>query len=150
MAHTFTSLHAHLVFSTKERKPFLGPELRDRLFPYIGGIIREMKGAPLIINGVEDHVHILAGMPSTVAISDFMRDLKSNSSSWVKESFATHRDFGWQTGYAAFSVSKSAIEDVRSYIARQEEHHRRMSFKEELIALLKRHEITYDERFVFE
>jgi putative transposase len=150
MAHTFTSLHAHLIFSTKERKPFLTSELRDRLFPYMGGIIREMKGVALIVNGVEDHVHILAGMPSTIAVSDFMRDLKSNSSSGVKETFAAHRDFGWQTGYAAFNVSKSAIEDVRTYIARQEEHHCRMSFKEELIALLKKHEITYDERFVFD
>jgi putative transposase len=150
LAHTFTSLHAHLIFSTSGRRALLTKEVQERLFPYMGGIIREMKGVALIVNGVEDHVHLLAGMPTTVTVADFLRELKANSSSWMKETFATHGDFAWQTGYAAFSVSKSAIEEVRSYIARQEEHHRRMTFQEEYLAFLKRHEIEYDERFVFD
>ncbi len=150
MAHTFTNLLAHIVFSTKEQHPLITPDVKNRLHPYMGGIIREMKGTALIINGIEDHVHILSLMPTTIALSDFMRELKANSSSWVKQTFPTHHDFAWQTGYSAFSVSKSATEDVRAYIARQEEHHRRISFKEELIAFLKKHEIEYDERFVFD
>jgi REP element-mobilizing transposase RayT len=149
MAHTFTSIHLHLIFSTKNRRPLLTPHIKPRLFDYMGGIIRNKDGASLLINGPDDHVHILARIPTTISISDFLRDLKGDSSLWVHDELA-QRDFAWQTGYAAFSVSKSSLEDVRTYIANQEEHHRHVSFQDEYLAFLKRHEIDYDPRFVFD
>ena len=103
----------------------------------------------LRINGPEDHVHILTIMPATIALSNFMRDLKADSSVWAKDTLGMG-DFGWQTGYAAFSVSKSQVDAVRTYIANQEEHHRRMTFQQEYLEFLQRHEIEYDERFVFD
>jgi REP element-mobilizing transposase RayT len=134
----------------KNRELLLVPEIRTRLFPYMGGIIRDLKSSALIINGVEDHVHILASVASTISISDFMRETKGVSSGWVNETLGMAGRFGWQTGYAAFSVSRSHLEDVRKYIATQAEHHRRMTFQQEYLAFLKRHEIEYDPRFVFE
>ena len=150
MAHTFTCFLMHVVFSTKERAPLLTSEFRPRRFPYLGGMIRQMNGTALTINGVEDHIHILASMPTTVALSEFMKELKAVSSGWVNDQGILTEKFAWQTGYAAFSVSKSPEEAVRSYIDNQEEHHRKMTFKEEYLAFLKRHEIEYDERFVFD
>jgi putative transposase len=149
MAHTFTSLHTHLIFSTKSRKPFLRPEFKSRLFDYMGGIIRNMDGQSFLINGPEDHVHVLAGLPSTRSLADFLRDLKGDSSRWAKDSL-NMPDFGWQTGYAAFSVSKSNTQTVYGYIAKQEEHHRNVSFRDEYLEFLRRHEIEFDERFVFD
>ncbi len=149
MAHTYTSLFMHIIFSTKHRAPILRTEIRPRLFDYMGGIVRNMEGTSILINGVEDHVHTLAIVPAKIALSDFMRDLKGDSSRWAKETFAME-EFGWQTGYAAFSVSKSSVEVVRKYIEGQEEHHRRMSFQEEYLEFLKRHEVEFDERFVFD
>ena len=149
MAHTFTSLFTHLIFSTKQRAPILRTDIRPRLFDYMGGMIRNMDGTSVLINGTEDHVHILTVMPSTKALSDFMRDLKGDSSGWAKSTLGV-ADFGWQTGYAAFSVSKSNVEAVRKYIEEQEEHHRRRPFQEEYLQFLKRHEIEFDERFVFD
>jgi putative transposase len=149
MAHTFTSLYTHLIFSTKHHAPLLHPDTKPRLFDYMGGIIRNLNGTPLLINGPEDHVHILTILPSTLALSDFMRDLKGDSSGWGKSALNSP-DFAWQTGYAAFSVSKSNVETVRTYIANQEEHHKRTTFQEEYLEFLKRHEIDYDPRFVFD
>ncbi len=150
MAHTFTSIIIHAIFSTKNREPILLPDIRERLFPYMGGIIRDLKGTALLINGVEDHVHMLTSLPTTISLADFMKEIKSVSSGWVNDTFVPQGGFGWQTGYAAFSVSKSAMEDVRSYIARQEERHRRTTFQEEYLKFLNRHEIAYDPRFVLE
>ncbi len=150
MAHTFTALLVHAIFSTKDRAPMLTHDLRHRLFPYMGGIVRNLNGAALIINGVEDHVHVLASMPATLTLSDLMKELKGISSGWVNDTMGLPGRFGWQTGYAAFSVSKSLAETVRSYIAKQEEHHRRTTFQEEYLLFLHRHNIEYDPRFVFE
>ena len=149
MAHSFTCTFMHIIFSTKERLQLLVPEIRPRLFDYMGGTIRGLQGTSILINGVEDHVHTLAVIPSTIALSDFMREYKTNTSAWAKNTLNV-RDFGWQTGYAAFSVSKSNVASVQAYIAKQEEHHRRMSFQEEDLDFLNRHEIDYDERFVFD
>jgi putative transposase len=148
MAHTYTSLYFHLIFSTKNRQPLLSPQFRPRLFDYMGGILRHMEGSSLLINGIEDHVHVLASLPSTLAIATCLRDLKGDSSRWVHETIGL--PFGWQTGYAAFTVSQSALEDVRAYIANQEEHHRRTSFPEEYLKFLQRHGMEYDERFVLD
>ena len=150
MAHSFTGIFLHVIFSTKHRTRMLSPELRDRLFPYMGGLVRARNGDALLINGVEDHVHILTRFPATITLSDFLRDVKSISAGWVHDLFPDARQFGWQTGYAAFSVSRSNVEAVRDYIARQEEHHTRKTFEEEYVEFLERHGIEYDPRFVCE
>jgi putative transposase len=128
----------------------LSPDLRDRLFPYMGGLIRDRKGDAVLINGVEDHIHILTKFPATITLSDFLRDIKSISAGWVRDLFFDRKLFGWQTGYAAFSVSKSNVGSVRDYIARQEEHHQRKTFEEEYLEFLEKNGIEFDPRFVFE
>ena len=150
MAHTYTNLLEHIVFSTKDRRPFLDAELKTRLFAYMGGILRKEKCVALIINGPTDHVHMLASLSPTIAPAKLIATVKANSSGWVHKTFPQHRDFAWQTGYSAFGVSFSLKRTVHDYIAGQEGHHRKMSFREELIALLKKHEIEYDERYIFE
>ncbi len=150
MAHTFTNLLTHVIFSTKDRRPHLDPQVKERLFPYMGGILKETKAKCLAINGPADHVHILALIPPVAALSDVMRILKTNASRWVHEQWPSLTDFAWQTGYGAFSVSESLKQEVAAYIANQEEHHRKMTFQEEFIAFLKRHGIEYDERYIWE
>ena len=150
MAHTFTHLLTHIVFSTKDRAPLLDAELKPRLFAYMGGIIRELDGQVMLINGPADHVHILTTIPARTSLSDFRRDLKANSSGWVHKEFPARRDFAWQTGYGAFAVSHSNLESVKEYIRNQEEHHHKLTFKEEFEAFLKRHEMAYDERYLWE
>jgi len=150
MANTYTQLLAHLVFSTKHREPLITSELHAPLMEYIGGIITGQKATPLAINGVADHIHILLRMPTDISIADMLRVIKSNSSKWINEGKLCPQEFAWQTGYSAFSVSKSLKDTVESYILNQQEHHRRMSFKEELIALLERHGIEYDPQYVFD
>jgi len=150
MAHTYTNLLTHIVFSTRDRKATLEPELKARLFPYMGGILRELDAVPLLINGPTDHVHILAVLPAKLAPAEILNKLKSNSSGWVHKTFPLRRDFAWQTGYAAFGVSPSQKQTVLDYITNQEEHHRKFSFKEELVAFLKKHEVEYDERYLWE
>ena len=149
MAHSFTCTFMHIIFSTKERRPLLTPDIRLRLFDYMGGTIRGLKGTSLLVNGVDDHVHTLAIVPATMALSDFMREYKAGTSSWAKRAFEIP-GFGWQTGYAAFSVSKSSAPSVQRYIAEQEEHHRKVSFREEYLKFLHAHEVEFDERFVFD
>lgn len=146
MPHTFTNLLTHVVFSTKDRASLIEVELRPQLHAYLGGIIRELQGTAHAINGTTDHVHLLVSLPPALALSDAMRVLKTNSSRWVNEE--KRRAFAWQVGYGAFSVSQSNARAVAEYIARQEEHHRRISFREEFVAFLKKHEIEYDERYV--
>jgi REP element-mobilizing transposase RayT len=150
MGHTYTDILAHVIFSTKDRTSLLDAELKPRLFPYMGGILRELGGAPLLINGPTDHVHILTIAPAKVALSELVGKVKANSSGWVHREFAERSSFAWQTGYAAFSVSHSQKETVLHYIANQEEHHRKVSFREELVLFLSKHEIGYDERYIFE
>ena len=150
MAHTFTNLLTHIIFSTKHRQPTLELDLKRRLFPYLGGIFRELDASPLLVNGPTDHVHILAVLPAKLAPSKIIGTVKANSSGWVHKTFPARRTFAWQVGYAAFGVSPSQKQSVLDYIVKQEEHHRKLSFKEELIALLKKHEIEYDERYLWE
>jgi putative transposase len=150
MAHTHTNLLFHLVFSTKGRAPLLTPELKPRLFAYMGGIIRELGGTALSINGPSDHVHILVLLPAKTALSEIVGKVKANSSGWAHREFPDMRNFAWQTGFAAFTVSHSQKPSVLDYIANQEEHHRKLSFKEELVSFLKKHEIEYDEKYLWE
>jgi REP element-mobilizing transposase RayT len=150
MAHTFTNLLTHAIFSTKDRRPSIRPEIRPELYAYMGGIIRNLKGKALLINGMVDHVHLLFDLPASICISEALRIIKANSSGWVHEKWPSRRMFAWQIGYAAFSVSQSNSRQVYNYIANQEKHHRKVSFKEELLAFLKKHNIQYDERFIWE
>ena len=150
MANTYTQILAHVVFSTKHREPLISTEMRDPLFKYVGGIITAQKGTPLAINGVADHMHILLRMPTDVSYADMLRAIKANSSKWMNDEIRGPREFAWQTGYSAFSVSKSVKDAVETYIHKQEEHHQRVSFKEELIALLEKHGIDYDPQYVFD
>ena len=121
------------------------PDLQTRLWPYLGGIARENKIKALSIGGVEDHVHMLVGIPSTISISKAVQLIKGNSSKWIHETFINHRDFEWQEGYAAFGVSISGIDETIKYIENQTEHHRKKDFKEELRAFLKRHGLEFED-----
>lgn len=150
MPLSYTNLLYHIVFSTKDRRPFINKNLRDELHAYLGGIIRDIGGTPIEIGGVEDHVHILARLPATVAIADALRVIEANSSKWAGERPDLVKVFAWQNGYAAFTVSRSQMQSVREYIRNQEEHHRKKSFKEQLLALLEKNEIEYDERYLWE
>jgi REP-associated tyrosine transposase len=146
---SYVSSYFHCVFSTKERRPLITPELRDRLWPFLGGIARQNKMKAIEIGGVKDHVHVLLSLPSTMPVSKAVQLIKGGSSKWIHETFPEHRLFTWQTEYGAFSVSVSQLEKTIQYIKRQPEHHRKMTFQEELLALLKKHHIAYDERYLW-
>ncbi len=146
MGSTFFSLHYHIVFSTKERQSLILGEWRPRLHSYLGGIVRGLNGVPEIVGGVKDHVHLLASLRPMHRVADVMRDLKKNSSNWVKDNF--DRNFAWQEGYAAFTVSPSATDAVRNYIATQEAHHGKHSFVDELKELLEKAGIAYQEKYL--
>ena len=147
---SYVSSYYHCVFSTKERRPLIPPELQERLWPYLGGIARQNDMKAIEIGGMPDHVHLLLSLPSTLAIAKAMQLIKGGSSKWVHASFPEHRLFGWQVKYGAFSVSVSQLDKTVQYIQRQPEHHRKMSFQEEFLALLKKHGVAYDERYVWE
>ena len=131
----------HCVFSVKERRPLLTPEIRERLWPYLGGIARENGMKALAIGGVVDHVHVLVSLPATLAVSKAMQLLKGNASKWLRETFPELRrdGFAWQEGFGAFSIVVSGMKDTVEYIRTQEEHHRQRSFREEVDAFLKKH-----------
>jgi len=150
MPHTYTNIFIHALFSTKDRQPWLTPEIREEVFCYLGGTLNALRGQSLLVNGPRDHVHMLFVQPRTLSIATVMEKVKANSSGWVKERWPDRRCFGWQSGYAAFSVSKSHVDQVKRYIENQEEHHRKVTFQEELIAFLKKHGIKYDPKYVFD
>ncbi len=149
MAHTFTNLLTHVIFSTKDRLPLLTPDLRPDMLAYLGGIVRKLQGRVIESNARPDHVHCLLSLPPTLAVAEALRVLKSNSSLWVRET-RRRANFGWQTGYGAFSVSQFNVPSVVRYIRSQDQHHRKASFQEEFIAFLKRHGIAYDARYIWE
>ena len=146
---SYVSAYFHCVFSTKERRRLITPVLRERLWPFLGGIARQNEMKAIEIGGVEDHVHILLSLPSTMAISKTLQLIKGGSSKWVHETFPEHRLFAWQEEYGAFSVSMSQLDKTIEYIKGQVEHHRKMTFQEEFLALLKKHRIEYDERYLW-
>ena len=148
MPDSYTNLLYHIVFSTKDRRPLITPEYEPRLYDYIGGTIRSLGGICLELNGTEDHIHLLAKLRPDRAVSDVLRDLKANATGWMHDVFPSIRGFSWQRGYGAFTVSHSNVEEVRCYIAKQKEHHRKVSFRDEFIQFLKVNGIEYDERFI--
>jgi REP element-mobilizing transposase RayT len=150
MPQSFTCLHCHVVFSTKNRQPMIADDFRDRLYAYIGGILDENDSRLIAAGGMPDHVHLLASINKELSISATLRLIKSNSSKWVHETFPEQREFGWQAGYAAFAVSFSKLDTVNVYIANQETHHRTVSFKQEFKTLLTKHEIEFDEKYLWD
>ena len=149
MSQAYTNLLTHIVFSTKERRALIDNEIETELHAYLGGLVKELGGKAYIINGVGDHVHLLVNLPAKISVSDAIRFIKSNSSGFVKKKF-NRPLFAWQRGYGAFSVSKSNVPAVIKYIQNQKEHHRKILFTEELVAILRKNEIEYDDRYVFD
>lgn len=148
MPRSFTNLIYHIVFSTKNRQPLINAATKPRLYEYIGGILRNKGGIAIEIGGMDDHIHILAKLRPDESLSDIMRDLKANSSGWMHKVFPALKEFSWQNGYGAFTVSASQIENVRRYIADQEKHHAKFGFREEFIKLLQINQIEFDEKYL--
>jgi REP element-mobilizing transposase RayT len=150
MPGTYSQLLFHIVFSTKRREPWIASEVADRLYPYMGGIVRAENGVLYDIGGIEDHVHMYLRWRTDASISDLMRTVKARSSKWMHENFGSLGAFAWQEGYGAFTVSKSQEQIVKKYIQGQREHHKKEDFKSELLRLLRAHGIEFDEKYVFD
>ena len=151
MPQSLSAVYVHLVFSTKERRPFLRDQgTRSLLHAYLGGVSKTLECRSLIVGGVEDHVHLLCRLGRTITQAEWVKELKRVSNGWLKEQGPSYAEFEWQGGYADFSVSQSNLEQVKQYIAGQEEHHRKMTFQDELRVLLRRHEMEFDERYVWD
>ncbi len=150
MSQSYVCLHYHLVFSIKNRAPAITPEIAPRLWEYLAGIVRGLGGTPIQIGGIEDHVHLLVTLRQEPSLSDMLRDIKAASSGWVHDTFPEAKDFWWQGGYGAFTVSHSHIDVVKAYIANQREHHENleMSFTDELRRLLAKHGVAFKEEYL--
>lgn len=147
MPHTYTNLLYHIVFSTKDRFPFIKAEFEERLFEYIGGTIRGIGGICLEIGGVEDHLHILTKLKPTLHVSKFLEKLKPSVTKWARATI--HPKFEWQDGYGAFSVGESQVTGVRNYIRNQKEHHKKQTFEEEIKGMLTHAGIEFNERYLW-
>ena len=150
MPHTYISFVVHYVFSTKNRRRMISPDLEQRLWPYMGGIARANNMTAFCIGGTEDHVHMLVSLPSTISVAKAVQLVKGGSSKWVHEQFPEHREFEWQRGYGAFTIGISHLENTIKYIESQKEHHKKVSFQEEYLAILRKHGLEYDERYVWD
>jgi putative transposase len=149
-AQSYVALYYHIIFSTRERRPSIDVDLQPRLYEYIGGILRNERGILMAAGGTSDHAHLLAALGRETALSDAVRTIKSNSSRWVHEAHPGKSTFAWQAGYGAFTVGRSGLENVKRYLAGQEEHHRTVTFQEEFLEFLHRYEIPFDERYIWE
>ena len=151
MPQSLAKILIHAIFSTKERRPLLSePALRSEMHCYLGGVLKHLECEPIIIGGVEDHVHLLVRLSRTCSVADMVKELKRGSSLWIKERESRLESFAWQSGYGAFSIGYSQVPVVRRYINHQEEHHRRYTFQDEFRRMLERYEVAYDERYVWD
>jgi putative transposase len=150
MAGTFSQIYIQSVFAVQGRENYLQKSWRDEVFKYMAGIVKNKGQKPIIINGVADHVHLFIGLKPSMAISDLIRDVKNNTTNFINEKKWISGKFFWQEGYGVFSYAHSQIETVYDYIHKQEEHHRKKTFREEYIDFLKKFQVPYDERFLFE
>jgi len=151
MPQSLSQVLIHIVFSTKERKPDLhNEEARKSLHAYLAAVLKEFDSNGVIVNGPADHVHVLCSLSRTQTIADLVREMKRKSSKWMKGQGAEYKEFGWQADYGVFSVSASNLEQVRKYISGQEERHKKIDFKEELVVLLKKHGVEFDERYLWD
>jgi REP element-mobilizing transposase RayT len=149
MGSTLTNLIYHVIFSTKDREPAIIPEIRDELHRYLGGIVKGEGGVLLQIGGMPDHIHMVIKLKPIYALSEIMKKVKGSSSKWINEQNRLMDRFSWQEGYGAFTVSESQTAAVIRYVGEQENHHRTLSFKDEFLLILKRHEVEYDERYLW-
>ena len=151
MPQSLGKILVHTVFSTKERRPLLREKgLREELHRYLGGILSNLDCQPMIVGGAEDHVHLLCALSRTCCAAEMVKEVKRGSSLWVKTKTSELQNFAWQNGHEIFSIGFSQIEAVRNYVAGQEEHHRKISFQDEFRRLLRRYEIDFDERYVWD
>ena len=150
MSQSYVNLLYHVVFSTKNREPFIVEACQPRLYEYVGGIVRQHGGVPLAVNGMEDHLHLFARLRQDVALADVVRNLKASTSGWMHKVFPDLKDFTWQRGYGAFTVSESQACTVRRYVERQKVKHRHQGFKEEFVGFLRAHSVEFDERYLWQ
>ncbi len=150
MPQSLARLHVHLVFSTKNRDPLITDGVRGSLHAYMATVLQNLGCAPVLINSMEDHIHLLFDLARTVAVSHVVEDVKKSSSKWIKTQGEVFATFAWQAGYGAFAVSESMVETVRNYVANQAEHHRKRTFQDELREFYKRHRIVFDERYIWD
>lgn len=150
MSHTATNLLVHFIFSTKQCCALIRPEFEKDLHDYLGGIVRQIGGAALCINGTRDHVHLLIRLPAHHSVAEVARLIKTNASRWIHERWPEHHLFAWQSGYGAFTVSESGADAVRDYISHQQEHHTVRSFQDEFLTFLKKNGISVDERYLWD
>jgi putative transposase len=149
MAQSLSKMYIHIIFQKKYNSPILLSETKNELFAYMGSIIKKNESIPILINGVEDHVHVLCVMSKNLTLSKLVEEIKRNSSRWIKTKGKHYKNFSWQGGYGGFSVSPSLHEKTRKYIQNQEAHHQKMNFKEEYILFLKEYGIEYDEKYLW-
>ena len=150
MSGTFSQIYIQIVFAVKGRENLISKSNQDELNKYIAGIIKGKEQKPIIVNGVTDHIHVFIGLRPVMAISDVVRDIKNNSSNFIKDKGWVKGKFSWQEGYGAFSYSHSDIENVYQYILKQEAHHKEKTFRKEYIDLLKKFEVEYNEKYLFD
>ena len=150
MPHSFCKIYTHSIFSTKDRQRWLDESVRSRVHGYLATIARKLGCSYVVVGGVEDHVHILTEISKNVNLANMVGRMKEGSSKFIKTLGAEYEKFYWQSGYSVFSLGPTRVDDVKSYIERQVEHHRRQTFKEEYLAFLKRYGIEYDKRYVWE
>ena len=150
MPQSLSSILIHLVFSTKNREPFITPAVEPELHPYMAKIFRELKSPSLAIDGTADHVHFLFSLGRVIRVADLVEEVKTGSSKWIKRKGREFRNFHWQAGYGAFSIGESNVEALKRYIRGQKKHHGRVTFQDEYRQFLKRYQIKYDERYVWD
>jgi putative transposase len=150
MSHSFVSGLFHCTFSTKGRRKLITPDLQEQLWPFMGGIARENGLKALAVGGVDDHIHLLLSITSTITIAKALQYIKGGSSRWIHETFPKHQLFSWQEGYGAFSIGISQVDRTIAYIQSQAEHHRKLTFQEEFMQILKKHGIQYDEKYLWD
>jgi len=149
MAQTLVCLRVHVVFSTKDRRPTITPETEPELYAYMAGTAKNLESRCLAIGGTSNHVHLLISQSKNIALSRLMEEIKKSSSKWIKTKGAALRSFGWQDGYGAFTIGQSQVEALERYIAGQKERHKRQTFEKELVALLNKYQVEYDERYIW-
>jgi putative transposase len=150
MPQSLASILVHLIYSTKNREPLITPEIEPELFAYQSKVLQEMKSPAILINGTEDHIHALFRLGRTVALCDVVEEVKKSSSRWIKTKGRAFADFQWQAGYGAFSLGESGLPAAKLYVQKQKEHHRKQSFQDEFRAFLRKYEIEFDERYVWD
>ncbi len=149
MSQSLLKVYLHIVFSTQERRDLIPENRKEEVWSYIGGVINHSGGQSMLVGGTSNHVHILCAINATTTIAEFVRDVKSRSSKWIKDNVCVRESFAWKGGYGVFSVSESVVPAVREYISKQEEHHKKVSFEDEYVAFLQKHNVQYDEKYLW-